>query len=225
MIAPVRCGGLVSLALPGFWRLNNLLIAGLLAIPAGIWCGSQALFSAQTPATPPSTDADWNPTTGLPPAGQYVGRAVCTECHVEEAGTQPTTPMGQAAQSVATCEILRKHPVLKFRFGPYNYQITRDGDQSIYSVSEGTEKNSAALLWALGMGEAGQTYIFERMERTTRAGSVFSTTFKNWISLWEPHVKCRLRSRNLWETHRRWRALVCALAAIQRAPRMASKCM
>lgn len=145
-----------------YGRRKSMVFAGLLAMFAGPWLSTQALFSAQNPAMPPSTVAEWDPTKTPSPGGQFVGRAVCAECHVAEARSQPATPMGKAAQSVAECEILRNHPVLKFRFGPYDYKIIRDGNQSIYSVTEGTEKMSVPLLWAFGMGEAGQTYVFEK---------------------------------------------------------------
>jgi hypothetical protein len=63
---------------------------------------------------------------------------------------------------VATSEILRANPALTFRNGPYTYQITRRGDQSLYSVTDGKQTISAPILYAFGQGKAGQTYIFER---------------------------------------------------------------
>jgi hypothetical protein len=45
--------------------------------------------------------------------------------------------------------------------GPYSYQITRQGDRSIYEVTDGARKISEPILWAFGLGNAGQTYAFQ----------------------------------------------------------------
>jgi Cytochrome c554 and c-prime len=73
--------------------------------------------------------------------------------------------MGQAAEAAADCDILRKHPVLTYRFGPYSYKITRTGTNSTYAVSDGQMTISEPILWAFGKGEAGQTYVFEHHGR------------------------------------------------------------
>ncbi|MBV9264595.1 MAG: hypothetical protein JO061_00355, partial [Acidobacteriaceae bacterium] len=53
------------------------------------------------------------------------------------------------------------HPVLKFKQGPYSYLIERRGNESVYSVSEGSKTFSASLRYAVGLGSAGQTYVYE----------------------------------------------------------------
>ena len=95
-------------------------------------------------------------------AGPYAGSAVCSECHRAEAARYGQTPMAMALESVATCDILRKHPELKGKFGDFEYRISRQGDSSILTVT-GKEKDlTVPLLWAFGLGKAGQTYVFER---------------------------------------------------------------
>jgi hypothetical protein len=69
--------------------------------------------------------------------------------------------MNRALELVATSEILRANPALNFSSGPYTYKITRRGNQSIYSVTDGNRTISAPILYAFGQGKAGQTYIFE----------------------------------------------------------------
>jgi hypothetical protein len=91
-----------------------------------------------------------------------VSGATCATCHKQQAQTQPLTSMGHALELVPDCTILKEHPQLTFASGPYKYTITRDGDRSIYSVTDGTATITVPIGWALGLGEAGQTYVFER---------------------------------------------------------------
>jgi hypothetical protein len=86
----------------------------------------------------------------------------CASCHKTEALSQPATSMGHALELVPDCTILRQHPRLTFQFGRYTYTITRQGDASIYSVTDGTDTITVPIGWAVGLGAAGQTYVFER---------------------------------------------------------------
>jgi Cytochrome c554 and c-prime len=91
---------------------------------------------------------------------RYVGPQACAKCHQEEAQTQHATAMGRALEHVAKSEILSANPRLTFRSGPYTYEITRRGDQSIYTVTNGRETFSEPILYSFGQGKAGQTYVF-----------------------------------------------------------------
>jgi hypothetical protein len=86
----------------------------------------------------------------------------CASCHKTEASTQPKTSMGHALELVAECAILRQHPRLTFQFGRYSYSIVRQGERSLYSVTDGIDTIDVPLRWAVGLGAAGQTYVFER---------------------------------------------------------------
>ena len=57
---------------------------------------------------------------------------------------------------------LRSHDQVTFHLPPYSYQITRKENGSVYSVTDGAHTISAPLGWAFGLGESGQTYVFER---------------------------------------------------------------
>ncbi|HKX00338.1 MAG TPA: multiheme c-type cytochrome [Bryobacteraceae bacterium] len=89
------------------------------------------------------------------------GAASCATCHRAQALTQPSTSMSHALEMVAACDILRDNPKLVFHEGPYSYQILREGDKSIYSVTDGKETMRVPIGWALGLGSAGQTYVYE----------------------------------------------------------------
>lgn len=82
-------------------------------------------------------------------------------CHAAETRHFQMTPMAQALETVADCGILKSHPQLTFQEGSYRSAISRQGDTSILTVTDGGETVTVPLLWAFGRGQAGQTYVFE----------------------------------------------------------------
>lgn len=113
----------------------------------------------------PLMSSGGNGSSGTPwrPAGKsamYVGPQACAKCHTEESATQHATSMGKALEPAQTSAVLRSHARLSFRSGPYTFQITREGDRSIYSVSDGVNTLSEPILYSFGQGKAGQTYVF-----------------------------------------------------------------
>lgn len=89
------------------------------------------------------------------------GDATCATCHNAQASHFRATPMAQALETIAACEILKRHPDLSFQEGPYQSHIVRRADESILTVTDGAETLTIPLLWAFGRGQAGQTYVFE----------------------------------------------------------------
>jgi len=71
--------------------------------------------------------------------------------------------MGHALETVEHSKILIEHPELETNQGKYSYRIERQGDQSIYSVTDGSNTISMPIRWAVGASFAiGQTYILEK---------------------------------------------------------------
>ena len=97
-------------------------------------------------------------------AGPVPSRAVreCAACHLAESKPHPATSMAHAMELPAECSILKSHPLLTFQDGNYSYRIERKGDESIYTVSDGTQTLTVPIGWAFGLGLAGQTYVFEK---------------------------------------------------------------
>ena len=95
-----------------------------------------------------------------PRGARFAGSEACVGCHAAQA-SERSTPMGNALESAANCDILRQHPKLSFRSGPYSYRIVQQGDQSLYTVTDGRATFSEPILWAFGLGKAGQTYVFQ----------------------------------------------------------------
>ena len=94
-------------------------------------------------------------------AAAAAGDSACAACHSQQTSHFRATPMAHAAETVELCDILKNHPDLQFQEGPYHSQIKREGDRSILTVTRGTETFTVPILWSLGQGKAGQTYVFQ----------------------------------------------------------------
>jgi hypothetical protein len=90
------------------------------------------------------------------------GNSLCATCHRTESAAQPATAMAHAMQTPDRCDVLQSHPFLTFRKGQFTYKIETHDTRTTYSVSDGNSTFSVAIVWALGLGEAGQTYVFEK---------------------------------------------------------------
>ncbi|HYP28660.1 MAG TPA: multiheme c-type cytochrome [Blastocatellia bacterium] len=141
-------------------RIKKAVILSVLAVCAAISLGSARSQSGQGQQQANNLFSRWRPTQDYSGIG-YVGSQVCARCHSAQAG-QLDTPMAHAMRAAADCNILSMNARLTFRIGPFTYQITRQGDRSIYSVSDGVNTISEPILFCFGKGEAGQTYLFQR---------------------------------------------------------------
>jgi len=84
----------------------------------------------------------------------------CSTCHLKQ--TQSANAMSRAMESIADCHILRANPQLTFQDGPYSYRLQRAGNETYYTVAGPGGELTVKLLWALGQGAAGQTYVYQR---------------------------------------------------------------
>ena len=135
-------------------RSWHLLMLSLFFLP-----GTSFIVKAQGPIPQNFPRHDWQPTRAQP-GWRYLGNQVCSTCHVAEAATQPSTPMGVALELASDCQILLSHPSLRVTLGGYTYKITSVSGHATYVVSGRHGAISAELVYALGHGDAGQTYLF-----------------------------------------------------------------
>src|ERR1041385_6137194 len=103
----------------------------------------------------------WNPRR-VPVDAVFVGDQACGECHKKEFASARYSGMAQAMEPIAASKILSDNPKLKMSVGPYTYEITREGKQSFYSVTDGKDTLSFPINYAFGHGKMGQTYMLER---------------------------------------------------------------
>jgi hypothetical protein len=68
-------------------------------------------------------------------------------------------------ESVADSRVLSSNPALTFRNGTYSYSISRQAKGSVYNVTDGKDSLSVPILYAVGQGKMGQTYVIEYQNR------------------------------------------------------------
>lgn len=81
----------------------------------------------------------------------------CGQCHPKQADSHSKTLMAQTLERGNEAKILKAYPRLEYSAGSYNYAI----ENHRYRVTNGTRAIEAPILWAMGQGEAGQTYILD----------------------------------------------------------------
>jgi Cytochrome c554 and c-prime len=104
----------------------------------------------------------WWPTKIAQSRQDFLGNQACANCHAQKTSSQFTTPMAQAAGTASEAKILREHPSLTAKRGVFTYSISQTPEAYSYSVSDGTNQLSATILWAFGLGNKGQTYLYQR---------------------------------------------------------------
>jgi hypothetical protein len=142
-------------------RLIKLVaLAAFVAAGSGLPLLTRGRAQQPQMAAPASQPTTWRTSKPFAQAG-YVGAAACAKCHVEESASQHETAMGRALETGAESVVLRSRPKMSFRSGPYLFEITRRGGESIYSVTDGKQTFSVPILYAFGQGKAGQTYVYK----------------------------------------------------------------
>jgi len=136
----------------------------LAAWPLALLCAALPWAKSSDKSVPMATDdwvqlSGWWPTKGTYPRDQFLGPEACKACHASKFNSQSQTPMAQALARPQDSPPLRSQEQLTFRSDPFLYQISRQAQASVYSVSEGTQSLSAPLDWAFGFGESGQTFV------------------------------------------------------------------
>jgi hypothetical protein len=84
--------------------------------------------------------------------------SACAGCHRNETAAFAQSGMARALVKAADSAILRAHPKLTGKLGPYSYEIAG----AVLTVSDGAQSSRTPLTWAFGDGVVGQTFLFER---------------------------------------------------------------
>lgn len=104
----------------------------------------------------------WWPTKRTASLDDFVGTKECARCHPKIVATQIETPMAHAASLAADSTALREHQRLFRQVGRYSYTISKEEAGNNYSVGDGVNSDSEILGWAFGVGNKGQTYVYQR---------------------------------------------------------------
>ncbi|AXC10531.1 TPR domain protein [Acidisarcina polymorpha] len=148
---------------------NQSLVLVLLAA-AGVLAAAPVLTAG---ARPPNTisggestpshlkEPGWWPTKTDSNPKDYAGSEACAGCHEREAGTQRNTSMALAASRVMDTQVLRATANIVLDTPPFVTTISRDKKGSTYTTTRGGEAVAGQILWALGNGTMGRTFILE----------------------------------------------------------------
>jgi hypothetical protein len=139
------------------YAFKKCLLIISLAAGALICFGSSVPTSGQIQADR-NPLSDWRPTDD-PRGIKYVGSRACAQCHKHEASTQLATEMAHALEHTSDCQVLSDHTRMTFREGQYSYQIVRQENRSLYSVSDGVNTITEPIRYCFGQGKGGQTYV------------------------------------------------------------------
>src|SRR5205085_9943297 len=126
---------------------KKLQLAVILIFIAALGMSLTLLVQAQNPTSTTSPVADWRPNHAAN-GWRFVGSKVCAECHTSKVKTQTTTPMSRALFTPEKADILRDHPKLTYRNGQYNYLLTRDGNRTMYTISDGLNTLTVPISYA-----------------------------------------------------------------------------
>lgn len=189
--------------LPPFSSLRTVLSLG--GIPILLLLGLPHLLFAQLSTAEHLAKPGFWPTKVNRSSEEFVGSAVCAKCHAHIASVQETTPMAQSLTKASNSGVLRSHSSLEFESGQYEYEIATAGSESTYTVTDGTRTISAALIWAFGDGQVGQSYLFQNggqwyEARASFFGSLNSLHFTPGRALPSPQDLKEARSRMVSST-------------------------
>jgi hypothetical protein len=101
----------------------------------------------------------WWPRKGNVPRSDYVGAAVCAECHSELFAGQQQHAMARSSSLVTNATSI---PTAKFAMGSAQYSITREKNTPAYTVRYNAQSFSVPLTWVFGSGQHGETFIYRR---------------------------------------------------------------
>jgi hypothetical protein len=161
-------------ALP-FWNLAIFAVLLCFVFQADLRAQSSAANSISLPTALRLKSSGWWPTKGEPARDEYVGSEACAVCHEAKSENQPRSAMAHAATLAPESLLLRDHPELSFRSGPYSYQLSTGSGKSALTVTAAGASSSASLLWAFGSAHMGQTFIY-------RQGSSFSESHLSYFA-------------------------------------------
>lgn len=102
----------------------------------------------------------WWPTKGDYPREAYVGPEACAACHPAQSDPKRHNAMFRTGVSPSEAEVLRESRDLRWQQGVYSYRISREPDRFMYSVGDSARTISEPIEWAVGIGKAGQTYLY-----------------------------------------------------------------
>lgn len=138
-------------------KIIKITLTLLTLVIGAAFCFKPDLLRGQERLQKNTLLADWRPFKEVPGVN-YVGSEKCVACH--ENAAQLSGPMAHALVKPGQSSVLSEQPLLTFKNGEYSYQIKRQGNADIYTVTDGKNTISEPVLYSFGEGRISQVYIF-----------------------------------------------------------------
>ena len=119
----------------------------------------------------------WWPTATYAKREAFVGTEVCAGCHSDKVFEQQRTSMAKAAWRASETAVLLSNPSISRSSPPFQTVIARDRGSSTYTVSRGGEGMTGQILWSMGNGKMGQTFVLRSQ------GSLFESQLSYFTSI------------------------------------------
>ena len=107
--------------------------------------------------------------------------------------------MAQALEVAPDCKILTARGRLTFKNGHYTYELSRQGKNLTYTVSDGAKSISTPILYCFGQGHVGQTYLFRHNDVLYETRVSYFQKLRELDFTIGHRPKCRPRSTMLWD--------------------------
>ena len=167
----------MRLSLPRVFVISGFLLVSLATLAArytpAVGASGDA-GSTSRPASGPMTTRErlalsaWWPTRTTADGAGYAGTQSCAGCHASIVKSQARSQMAHTLALAAESEVLRQNLKQQYSAGPYLYSFAANPKAVTMKVSDGTTTRSAALHWAFGSGEVGQSYLWQEDDTSFR---------------------------------------------------------
>ena len=103
------------------------------------------------------------------------------------------------------CKIVTARNRLTFKNGNYTYELSRQGNNVVYTVSDGANSISKPILYCFGQGHIGQTYLFRHNDILYETRVSYFQKIGGSISRSGIDKQCRRRLKMRWDARSRAR--------------------
>jgi hypothetical protein len=150
----------MNMVFRGCWAL---LLAALLLGSSRLWPRSGGSKSETSSPTAKRVGGKvWWPTTSR--GDGYVGAASCAPCHQDLYASQQKTRMAHASRRASDTVALTAHTHIQTTQSGVETVIATDTRSSTYMVRRGGDTLTGKILWTMGDGRIGQTFILQTGE-------------------------------------------------------------
>lgn len=116
---------------------------------------------ASLPTSQRIREKGWWPTSSRAASGDYAGGESCLPCHKGICTSQQDTHMAHASRRASETGVFTLHPRIESIQSGVETVIATQSRKSTYTVRRGGEVMTGQILWSMGDGTIGQTFVLQ----------------------------------------------------------------